>query len=368
MPVPAWVVPLAAGALSEAASGAGEAATNAALNAAGRGICNAHANNPSVVGSLGSFATSFVDGACAPYYADEGITPPFYQTPFTGGQCSGLPYEVSILFTDQVGGQNGYVATLFGPITAIYTEPNETRTSLFTYVTARLTPTGPLQEFTGGPYSWDNNSAPAISVEPIDHSDACGNPPNADIPSPNAPPQNWGDEIGACFLNGVCIPITLNEPLIDVDGNLSIPIQIGPEEVDFGPKLGPGGGGAPPTPPPATGGDPIEDPEEPGEVCIPQIDGQQCIGVFWTLVNTGQTPVGLPGSGGSAVYPRTIGNIRLRYGACGAGPLGDQNEIRCAQGTIFRGSENLNVAGFIINKLPQFEGTYVPLYIQIEED
>lgn len=366
MPVPLWVGAAASAALAEAASGAGAAAADKLLEAAGKGICNAHANNPSVIGSLGSFAKSFMDGACGPYYDDNGITPPFYGYPFSGGQCP-KEYQVRILFISSSGIETGYIGDLIGPIGPIYVEvtPNG---SIRTYVTGRLTPSGPFQEVTGGPYSWDGRSQPTVTIIPYDGDDDCGDPPNGDYPSPNAPPTNWGDTETVCIATGACFPITFNEPIIDVDGNLSIPVTIDDVTFDFGPKPAADGGGGPSSPPPATGGNPIEDPEEPGEVCIPQVAGKQCIGIFWTLVNTGETPVALPGSGGSAVYPRTIGNIRLRYGACGAGPLGDQTEIRCAQGTIFRGSENVNVAGFLVNHLPQFEGTYVPLYVEIEED
>lgn len=369
MPLPAIAAAAGALALRELAKEGGGAAGRGLVGAAGRGFCNVHANNPNIIGRLGSIASDFADGACKPYFDENGITPPVpTQNPFSGGQCLGVLYSITVeVYQDGFGVYTREVGA-YGPIGGIAIEdgaPGNVLISVRGYDYAgnpTLVAVAPTQ-------AQNASTARIVSVQRQDGEvDSCGDLPNQYDPSPNAPRVNYGDPFDGEDFGGRQSPITIFAPSLNPDGSISIPIDIDGTPADLGSPSSPAGG-KPEDNAPVEPGDAKEPaPEDGGKVCFNAIAGKELVGVSWSLTVPeafGEIPDTLV-----PIYPRVIGNIRLLLGACDTvtGTIENQIQIRTAKGTVFRSVGGTPVAGAIINTLPGVVVSLTPLYVSIEED
>lgn len=370
MALPAIAAAAGALALRELATEGGGAAGRGLVGAAGRGFCNVHANNPGIVGSLGSIASDFVDGACKPYYDENGIEPPSGGPTFQGGQCVGVVYNVFYRVYSSVNGWAVGAVSGYGPIRGLSFSPSHPGYSGVYLDAHESDGSSPAQFFAS--YVQDENipSVAIVNVVRLDgQPDDCGNPPSPFSPSSNAPPASYGVPFLGQDSKGRPAPITIFAPSLNPDGSLSIPVNIDGTPADLGNPSPLPGGGKPEDNAPVEPGDAKEpSPEDGGKVCFDAVEGKELVGVSWTLTVPeafGEIPGSLV-----PVYPRVIGNIRLILGACDTvlGVVQDQVQIRTAKGSLFRPFGGTQVAGAIINTLPGVGVSLTPLYVSVEDE
>lgn len=367
MPVPAVIAAAAGVALTEAAREGGGAAGRGLVGAAGRGLCNVHANNPNIVGSLGRLASDFVDGACDPYYNDNGITPPPSSTnPFSGGQCQGAIYEVSLEWETLAGTQTTTLS-VFGPVSGTAVEP-EAGGQVSVGVDARSFPGDPLFYSAGATQAEFGGTVKIIDVVRVDgQPDDCGDNPNQYDPSPDAPRvPSYGNPFEGEDFRGRPAPVIVFRPTFSPDVGINIPVSIDGNPLDFGDAPANPNQGKPEDRKPLIPGAPQT--PEPGEdgICFDPVDGRILVGVSWTLtVPEGQVG-GIP-QASIPIYPRVVGNIRLLLGSCSAGTPETDVRISTARGAVFRSVGGTEVAGCVFNVLPGIAIQITPLYVEEDE-
>lgn len=219
----------------------------------GRKICDAFSNVPDWAKNLGNPAIPLLGLVCEPYFANNGISPPEYVPPFTGGQCQ-VNYTVTIQsevfpFSDcSTFGPSISANGFSGPILGLVTRTENPSGDLCTPAgnAIYLRHGNPVVEslVAGAGYG---ATASILSVVREDGlPDNCGDPPPEVQPGPNPSPTNptippdeqpYDDPI-----YGPTLPLP--------------PIIIAPELPDFEISIDPFGNG---------GGTPNLDPGEPGE-------------------------------------------------------------------------------------------------------
>lgn len=383
MPIPAALIAAGKLALSEAASGAGAAIGDAAFSAAARGVCAAHANAPNVVGSLGRHAAAFVDGACRPYYGQAGITGPQFSGGFSGGQCP-KDYNISVSVSNslntscQLGSNGGSQTRVRGPLS----NPRKVRVgsricngityNVFQYLVTLGNGTSVAMATSSGGFSIAETPQSEVkwSVTTWDGSpDNCGNPTGTYQPGIGQPNIRYGDTFNVdASIEGPTVSISIGSPSLNIDGSLNIPVDIGGVSVNFGYGDGGGAGYTPPTTvaaPPISESAPPEgvDPRDVGEDDLPHApNGFKYVGAVVEFTQFPSNIGVIVGSLPNQVFPRTVGNFRLKLRSESVGVfLSERYDIREDAFSRVIDVNGLRCVGWKLNTEPGFVARVTPI-------
>lgn len=233
------------------ANGTPESIVGKYAQAGARAACRAYAANPD--GLTGDRAVN-AETACRPYLDDIGQgSSPSVATPFSGGQCPGIGYDVNLTSVGNPGGGLGTSQRSgVGPVGGVIFSDN----GFGNFGIGVQFASGP--EFSGGGQA--NTQAPFRAswritsiVRQDGQADNCGDPPPA-VTQPIPEPDPIGNPFRFNPDPSIDVPITVT---IGPDGQVNFDFGGGPTETDpFAPSGGGdgGGGGAPSVP--GTAGDP----------------------------------------------------------------------------------------------------------------
>lgn len=212
---------------------------------------------------LGAFQRAFWDSFFGRFPGGSLPSPPV--PPFSGGQCSGIPYEVLISYrSGQFGNEQGILLFYCGPVGAVEEKPiQDGRT--FVFVTANGPQGGGCSSVTcEGTESRNTGlwivpgTLKVISVKPCGGVvDNCGSPPST-YPNKNLPPavnpyvyvfpSPGGRDVSVPY--SIDFDPTLIVPVVKVDlnGEVEIPVSFDAGGINLDVDLGGGGedGGIPP--------------------------------------------------------------------------------------------------------------------------
>ncbi len=346
----------------------------------GQSFCDALSARPGTL--TPTFLQSPLKWACQPYWDSKGYDGPVSEPPFQGGQCVGAPYQVrgeawNIISSSWT--QIGNVNTT-GPIRSIeFTKvggPCSTG-GFGPGQVVRMTVTG--TDLGGNPIVGTYTSA----CTPINNSgtdtpyrlnsvvrtsggaDNCGNPPDefkpGDNPAPDPGPLPPGT--GPSFdIRGN--PIIILPPTLEIAPDINI--ELAPGEFNFG-----GGTGGGPAEPPLPGEDSPgagtgvgggeNDFDEPP-------DGERWAGCCVTITSSPPGAGSIPQAEPQSIYPRTVGNVRLRFaGADGVNefdtPLVNRQKTTC----VWEPVRGLRPTGVRVNLLPGYSYSYRPYSVPLEQ-
>lgn len=344
---------------------------------AGQVACNA-ANSRPGEWLLNTSGKAFFDEVCGPHWDANGYGSPAANAPFAGGQCSGVSYyvEADLQFQTIATGQLSSVARIRsainqnrnvpGPVqgVGVFNQfPNQSRIVWFG------------NDIKGDMINASNNAIvydptklkPFISsilVSPL--TPECGDPPPEFTPG-TAPDTPYGSPT-TVNINNETYNITPIQPTIDIDGNISIPVEIDGTLFDL---VGDGDGA------PYTGDGPAQpgseqpgsnSPEEPGapdDFPNPP-PGREWAGAVVRLTVIPPGTGGIPQSEPNTIFPRVMGNARLRMRLDdGTIVLGEPIQIKAKDELLWRPSEGLEVIGVFCNVVPLAEYSVTPLSIPI---
>lgn len=323
---------------------------------AARATCDAYGSAPGpVAGALSVVGASTLplDYACQPYWDDRGYDAPQEAPPFSGGQCPGVLYRVTVtsdLFGEQVISSSRRGPILPGGNRNQGTESSPSWFGFYLY--------GPNQT-EGQIYDGanDNQNGRVVSVERVDElPDDCGNPPPSPQPGANPPPST---PIGSPVdrpVHGTPTPVTVLPPARDPFGVPFWPVEVGDEPYYV--KPGPG------TP------DPVDEQPEPSIGDPMDVDGSgeedsdpddeetkpTLLGYRFEVreLSSGFQSV-IPGTN-PRVYSRIVGSIQLKMSAGDAVFYSDNLQITSQEGSIVKSHPTLRVVGCAYNVLPDLAG------------
>lgn len=226
---------------------------------------------------------------CQPYLDDDGrgfgeVTPPF-----TGGQCPGVTYNGTV--TVKVNGvtiSTSNFTNQVGPLTVKATGNGTTSKGegLFNgnnqFIAGATDSSPPFDEI---------SVTPSGIVRSNGAADTCGDPPGVYVPGDGYDGEDYGEPFDFTDGNGRTWNINLNEPFVDIDGSINIPVEIDGIEFNIG-------GRSPEAPPAGESGDEGKpdfdnpsDPVRPGDPGQPE-DGVNFSGeVACAIVVVTQTPI-----------------------------------------------------------------------------
>mgnify|MGYP003563682274 CR=1 FL=1 len=350
------------------------AADPATLNPVERGIragvrqyCRGAANLPFGHYTLGPAHGATGSYVCAPYHDEQGNDPgqPPQPPPFTGGQCP-VTYNVTYRLVSDDGNSpgDGSFASCPNTLGPISTQIREVSGLVF----GGIVDGGGVERCSRALSASVSN--PRVEIQSVVRVDGlpddCGDPPGTPATPPIVgDPYPWGvPEVEP--LTGV--PTFVDEPTsgpegitINIDGgDINIPFSgdpgaIPPPRPEDGPLAEgmpqPGGTGA--------GGEDFGDPP----------DGFVWVGARWELDNVPEGFGLIAGTLGNAVYPRVLGNIRLRLSAVEGGAQFPTDDIRLdvERGAILRPSAGFKVLGTYSNVIAGLVLTITPIAGKLEE-
>lgn len=343
--------------------------------AAGGVACQAAGSNPGqwVLNTAGK---AFFDEMCGDYWDANGWGSPSGEPPFLGGQCPGVLYTVTMTITSTSNAGttfNDDVALsganrIAGPIKDIriiggggtpyraVAENESGQLKFFTFVSS-----GSTWERSG------SSTGVSFSRPVITGADnSCGNPPP--VISPYSGPSVPYDQPQVVNIDNNTYEIVPIRPTINVDGEISIPVNIDGTPFDFA-----GDGNAEPY----TGDGPVQPgseqpgsngPEEPGapdDFPNPP-PGREWAGAVVRLTAIPPGTGGIPQSEPNTIFPRVMGNARLRMRLDdGTVVLGEPIQIKARDELLWRPSEGLEVIGVFCNVVPLSSYSVIPLSIPI---
>lgn len=200
--------------------------------------CDIFAATGAIGDAVGGAGILF-DPACRDYLGDDMPEYSEPQPPFTGGQCAGVAYDITISFNSP--GTNGnprQTSTVrrIAPITFI----GEVGGTFFTggraWSTLVSNPFGPGQVSSGFYPSGSSPSPSVVSIVRVDGlPDDCGDPPvegetgyNPIRPGPPPPPDfNYEDS------DGPSVPVVVG-PVVEINGEFGLTVNIGGIDVQIG--------------------------------------------------------------------------------------------------------------------------------------
>lgn len=226
--------------IGDLASATGEAAMKVPVaRTAVRGFCRVMSGTP------GRAALEALDipSICSPYWAEDGRTGPTQgPPPFSGGQCEGANYRVELTtnWTNAQGQPQQSVSNngALGPIEGVQVQGNDVFITDGSSNSPRILFNGP-----SGSTVQSSNISNVTLLDPGE--DNCGDPPSEFIPGTGYQGEQFDAPQMVPDQNGNNVPVIAFEPTIDASGNLSIPVNVGDVELNFG--GGNGGGGETPT-------------------------------------------------------------------------------------------------------------------------
>lgn len=318
-----------------------DAGSNALQSAAGSGAaglvkraaqaaCDAARTNVSDA-ILNPAGKAFAEGLCGDYWASTG-TAPKIEPAFLGGQCPGVLYTVTMTMTGnlptgpfsndvQLSGTN----RISGPIATIEivgggSTPYKARavnaagaSRFFTRVS-----NGNVWEVSGGATDVQF-SRPLITGA----DNSCGSRPPSFTPG-TGPTIEYGDTINYDIGGGVTIPIIPIVPVVNVDGTISIPVDVGGVTLEFGngdSGAGDAGNLNPNVGPEVTASEPSAGLIGDNEFGSPP-ERHQWVGFQVVLADQGVTNGLYPNSEPDAVYRAPAGVARAIYSIGGNRVLG----------------------------------------------
>lgn len=342
--------------------------------AAGVAACNAAGSNPGQW-ILNSAGKAYFDEVCGQHWADNGWAPPTASPPFEGGQCPGQLYIVNAVVSYQPSGfpptsnpiTTGTSRRITGPVTGV-----EVRDALTDWVVFAVGATERVMIFQSGGNDviFPKTSVPGrpsisgISVSPI--TPECGNPDPVITPY-TGPSTPYGSPT-VINIDGDEYNITPIQPEIDIDGTISIPVDIDGTLFDLtGEDSGTPYTGDGPAQPgdEQPGSNSPEDPGSPDDFPNPP-PGREWAGAVVRLTALPPGTGGIPQSEPNTIFPRVMGNARLRMRLDdGTIVLGEPIQIKAKDELLWRPSEGLEVIGVFCNVVPLADYSVTPLSIPI---
>lgn len=343
-----------------------------------RRLCDALATAPGEFASEWYFPAGLAQQFCAPYYDQNGDSPPAPQPPpFTGGQCPGVIYDIRYDREIRNSGCTGYSAPttssfqgpLTGPVTGVSVFSEAVNSSTIRDV-LRVTHAGGVLETGASFRDSDCDLVARFSNFELQRRDGqpddCGDPPEGPLqPDPNySNPVDPTQPVEVTFgPNDTTINLDFDIRQ-DIDGDEYVNISGPSYEVNIGSN-----GGEPRLPesqPDATDGAPSQPTGDGGEVAddlTPEEEEQgiETIGYAWSLSNY-PTNAGIVQDTNPDVFFTPLGNVQLVYDVNGSDRFSDNLPIRAASGTILRSDASLKVRAVRFNKRPDVGGiTLTPI-------
>lgn len=348
-----------------------------------QGCQNLSANpNRGLGGLAGAADVKAVMGTfCGPYWASQNYSAPVTAPPFSGGQCSGTSYYVSLTAT-VVRTIGTFTVPMFIPSTDRLAGPiagfrASVGSQLVTFQMFNAAGQSKLLRFssTGGTAEYSSSSFISVSFDDIQilpSTPSCGNPPAVTEPGANPAPDNGeAADFDIDVDNNVILPDEIiSTPFGDfflsdlVEGILGT--LTGGDGSDIDPRLL--GNGEPQLDAPQSengndgqgGGD--EDFGEPPE-------GRIWIGGVVEIIGGDDLYGNIAGSGPeNKVYPRVIGNASLKLEGDNSGIIrGTAEQIRSGWTSVFTANPGLKVTGLRVSVLPQIRYVVYPVSV-IDKD
>jgi hypothetical protein len=321
------------------------------LQAGVQNFCKAYGNNQAVFNL--SFVGPAADEICAPYFSQQGLPAPSSKPPYTGGQCA-VQYLVktSGQRKDGLSPWTDVEVAVIGPLGEIaFSKPGDGFGVFIRNGAGNLQAispyTTPFNEviLTAGPTVRRPNNAP----------DTCGDPPPVFKPS-GGPTYNFGDNVSVTNNDGSVTNVSVGAPSVSLNGELNIPVNVGGVSVNLGggsPEVGPAATKPTQAKPPIDGGD---NDENGGD--FPPEDGTfEYIGAIVEILSTPAGEGSIVGTFPNTIYPRTVGNARLKLAVGGQDFLPVNHQIREDILTLIRPEEGIKVKGCIV-QFPEPGFTY----------
>lgn len=331
-----------------------------------RAVCDAYAGQPAVVNAATN-ATNPAFGAvaregCKPYWdGPEGYdapTAPSEESPFEGGQCINVAYDVSVAWSFPGEPAQSFTNTFTGPI-GLDVGSEDLGGGSTRYFGAIVFRAGQFNE--GRSFAYQTNAEPenALSITGVarvdGNTDDCGNPDPVFVPSqPGSPPAGTGfgnpRDVGP---PGSPFVVTPRLPELGPDGPyFPVDTPVGVEPYD------PTNPDARPKSDPPSVGPPIDvdgagevdvDPED--EDVKPTLLGYR----FEVRDNSPQFQSVIPGTS-PRVYSRVVGSVQLVLRGENGTFYSDNLQVTSQEGSIVKSHPALDVVGCVYNVLPSLEG------------
>lgn len=346
----------------------------------GRRVCDRISARPDIYAP--TILQSPLVAACTPYWNSQGYDAPVEETPFNGGQCSGVIYEIwgetwqpfSAVWGpfERLGGS---LEVIQGPVLTLEVQQGSLCSAGgFEGKQTTIVATGGVDgtavlSFSRGCVADGPGGVPGIrNLQPIRQDgqpDDCGDPPSTYVPGTNpAPdpgplPPDTGPTI-----NVRGNPIVILPPTLEVSPNVNVTLSPGEfnfggaagddaTEVPFGgvEEVGAGSG--------AGGGDNQFGDPPPGERWA-----GCCVNVTARPQGSGTIPQAEPQS----IYPNTVGNVRLIFASSQGStnydtPLTKRQKTTC----VWEPVRGLAPIGVRVNLLPGYSYTYRPYSVPLEQ-
>jgi hypothetical protein len=327
-----------------------ESALDKLGQASAREACKRWADDPNILDSPGK-AVAFAD-VCRPYLEGEGLWPgESYIPPFTGGQCP-IVYLVTVK-TSSLASPSTTDVFCTGPVTGgiRYVTVSESAVRCDILVEG-----GAFWQAVRVISSDFPRDGGVVSVSPLSSgTDVCGNLPSVyknPTPQPSTPITSYND-------GDINVPVNIS---VNADGTIDIDINGDSGTVDpFSPPgVGEGGNPIPGNAETAGGGTGTGSGSSSDDTDLPEPEeGFQFIGLTITLSENKPLTGFIPNSSPYLIYPRIVGNVRLKL-------LTEDNQliydspvpIKQQETTIWAPREGLKVGGFIINLLAGLDYDY----------
>lgn len=346
----------------------------------GRQVCDRISARPDVFAP--TILQSPLKAVCQPYWDGQGYDGPVTEPPFTGGQCAGVRYTVTGTFLNNTTGascgltQNWTAGNPFGPINGVVADGSfwNLSTAGGPIAINRTSADGGGRLGVGNPPCAGSpgsnvqraSEVKITSVVPVSGgANNCGDPPPetrpGDNPAPDPGPLPPGT--GPQFdIRGN--PFFVLPPTLEISPGFNFEFPIG--EIN----LGSGTGNGAPSPPlpgedsPGAGSGVGGGEDEFGE----PPDGERWVGCCVTITNR---PVGsgtIPQAEPESIYPRIIGNVRLKFRGESGGseydtPLENRQKTTC----VWEPVRGLEPVGVRVNLLPGYEYSYRPYSVPLEQ-
>lgn len=188
---------------------------------------------------------------CQPYLDDDGRTFGGDVAPFTGGQCDGVGYNLNITSVTKRNGVTQLNATLnhFGRIGPLSFTSSSQENFISKQLKDKFGAVIQQANIGGNPGDVLETTLTINSLTRADgQADNCGNPPSEYQPGDGYDGEDYGQPFNYTDGNGRQWNINLNEPLVDIDGSINIPVEIDGIEFNIG-------GRSPEAPPAGDSGD-----------------------------------------------------------------------------------------------------------------
>ncbi len=342
--------------------------------------CNNYSNNAGVT-NLTPLGPVFSE-VCAPYFNANNYGQPGNSPIVLGGQCDGKLYDViyrvrSVTIVNSTppgvwqdnGWSSNQIIRCRGPVTPFQSKnPNAGSPQTTRGVQGRNQTTLAIQQLFGA--TADDRLAATffalwryeiIAIQVVDGSaDNCGNSQPAAYTG-FAPTYNFNTNVSVAGNNNLSVNVSVGTPTVTPDGDYKIPINVGGITVNLGEgssEVAPVANvptEAAPTIPGATND--AADGEFP-----PAPEGTEYIGAIIEIVGIPPGEGSIVGTLPNLVFPRTVGNARLKLSVSGQDFLPVNHQIREDILTLIRPEEGIEVKGCLV-QFPEsgFQYTVTPL-------